>query len=194
MAQRTTQRITQKYDITARSLEDAFFLEQDQILVERLRRIRALAQTREALAEVSGIKNEAVLDRLLELGIKPEMTAALALVPLVELAWADGDVDDDERKAVLGAAEAGGIVRDSIEHQLLAQWLTHRPARELLDAWSNYVSSLCGRLGDAEREALRRELLDRAQAVAMASGGVLGLGKISAAERRVLQRIEESLC
>jgi hypothetical protein len=83
-------RSTQSFDRAARLLEDAFFLEEDRVLRERLRAMQNLAESKEALSSVSGITNDVILTKLVELNVKPETVAALAAVPLVEVAWADG--------------------------------------------------------------------------------------------------------
>jgi hypothetical protein len=60
------------------SLEDEFFCREDQRLMERLRG-EGGESTREALAKASGITKPAVLDRLMELGIRAETVAALSV-------------------------------------------------------------------------------------------------------------------
>ena len=47
-----------------RNLEDAFFHKEDQRHIQRLRELRAKEVSRETLAKASGIKSEAILDRL----------------------------------------------------------------------------------------------------------------------------------
>jgi hypothetical protein len=176
---------------SGRELEDSFFLKQDRDLIDKLKTLRRLEETRDALAEASGIRDQAVLQKLVELGVRPESVAPLALVPIVEVAWADGEVDEKERKAVLDAADSRGIRAGDLQHGLLRSWLSHRPSTELFEAWQHYVAGLCAQLGQEQRDALRGEVLDRARAVAEASGGFLGLGsKVSPRERAVLQRLE----
>lgn len=41
-------------------------------------------------------------------------------------------------------------------------------------------------------KALRTGLIERAQAIASASGGLLGMGKVSAAEADMIQRLESA--
>jgi hypothetical protein len=170
----------------ASRLQDAFFLEQDRVLIERLKAMKAMAETKEALAAVSGISNDVVLTRLVALGVKPEVVAALATVPLVEVAWADGDVAEAERAAILGHANAQGFSPGGVEHELLERWLTHRPEPRLLEAWQTYVRGLCESLSLEERALLREELMHSTRATAQAAGGFLGLRRISGAEQRML--------
>jgi hypothetical protein len=176
-----------------RMLEDRFFLERDRVLIEKHKELKRMEETRQALAGVSGITNEKVLHRLVELGIHAEIVASLAVVPLIEVAWADGRIQDAERAAVLEAGAADGIVAGRPDHALLERWLTHKPGPELLEAWTLYVVGLCEALDAEEREGLRAGLVDRARRVAGAAGGFLGLtSPISASEQQMLDRLDRA--
>ncbi len=183
---------TQSFVASGRSLEDAFFLERDRILVERRAQLHRMARTRDVLADVSGIKDPSVLDQLLRSNVSPEAVAALAVVPLIEVAWADGHVDDKEREVVLAHARKQGIQEGSIEGDLLDRWLGQRPGPELLDAWGHYVEAICSAMDPSARARLRDELLQDVRAAAEASGGLFGLGAVSAKERAVLEQLEAS--
>lgn len=187
-------RSIESFDRAARLLENAFFLDEDRILRERLQAMRKLAETKEVLASVSGITNDAILTKLVELNVKPETVAALAAVPLVEVAWADGRIDPAEREAVLKHANSLGIVPGSVEHELLERWLTHRPEPSLLLAWQACLQGLCEALTPEERPLLKEELLHATRSTAEAAGGFLGLGRISASEKRVLDSLAASFC
>jgi hypothetical protein len=177
---------------SGRSLEDAFFQKQDSELIACRTALAKLAETKEALASVSGIKNAEVLQHLVEMNVRPETLAALAAIPLVEVVWADGHVDDDEKKVVLEFAASKGITQGTIAHDLLERWLVHRPSEGLLVAWQHYVEALCERLSEEDRKALKDELLRNVRAAAEASGGFLGLGKTSGQEKAVIARLEAS--
>jgi hypothetical protein len=64
-----------------RSLEDEFFRREDKRLLDRLKELKATEDNREALAKASGITKPAVLDKLMQLGVRAETLAALAVVP-----------------------------------------------------------------------------------------------------------------
>lgn len=176
-----------------KALEEQFFARQERELRERVRAEAAAKERRQALAEASGIHDPAVLDRLAALDLDGGTLAALGLVPLVEVAWADGSLHDRERAAVLRSAEDAGVEPGSAAHDLLESWLTHRPGRDLLETWKGYAGALAESLDETERQALRRDLLSRARKVAEAAGGLLGLGKISDAEEAKLQELEAAL-
>jgi len=175
------------------SLIDAFFHEQDQKLLGQLR-ARLDRQTKKAqLAEIAGITDEAVLDRLVELNIGPETLAAMELVPLICVAWADRKMDPSEKKAILAAADSIGLTAREELRELLDHWLNRRPGRELLDAWKHYITALCSQLSADERRRLESFVLSHAERVAEAAGGFLGLGnKVSPQEQAVLKELHQA--
>src|SRR6266496_3576662 len=65
-----------------KTLEDQFFRKEDERLTAKLRELKAKEATREELSRISGIKNTAILDRLIQLGIHAETLVALSIVPL----------------------------------------------------------------------------------------------------------------
>jgi hypothetical protein len=174
-----------------RALEEAFFARENERLRQRLIDADTDRSRKAALAAASGITDEKVLDRLAGLGLGTDTLAALALVPLVAVAWADGSIDRTERAAVLDAAKQAGIGGQGAGQELLDRWLGERPPAALLDAWMDYTRAICAGLGTSERAALRDELLGRARRVAEATGGFLGLSSpISDAEAAVLAKLE----
>jgi hypothetical protein len=176
-----------------KALEDSFFAKQNAALLERMRGDREAQATREGLQRASGLSDPEVLARLVELGIAPETWSAISLVPLVEVAWANGQVEEKERIAVLSGAEANGVISGSPAYELLEGWLARRPDARLLAVWGECIVSLCSRLSPAERSSFRKQVLGRAREVAAAAGGFLGLGnKISAEEEVVLEQLAKA--
>ena len=177
-----------------RALEEAFFAKHNEALLQRLREAEVTTSRRQAIAAASGITDDAVLDELMGLNIGSETVAALSMVPLVVVAWADGSIDERERSAVLSGAAAAGLDEDGPSYRLLGQWLRQPPPTELLAAWTAYIKAVAGTLDHAGRRALKDELLNRARAVAEAAGGFLGVGrKISPAEDAALKQLEAAL-
>ena len=176
---------------SGRDLEEAFFHQEDRRLIERLRQLKQMEETRQALAEVSGIRDQHVLDKLVSLGGRPEALAAREVIPLIEVAWADGSGDARERAAVLASLEEAGVAKGGIEHELVESWLDRRPGPALVDAWEHFVQGLCRSLDQAERDALESELLKGLRQVAEASGGFAGFRKISAAETAMIEKLKK---
>jgi hypothetical protein len=174
-----------------RALDEEFFKRESELLRQQLRARLESDTNRRALAESSGIAHPEVLDRLVRLGLDGETVVALGLVPLIDVAWADGRMDEKERLALLSAAREKGIDDASPAGLLLASWLSAPPPAKLRDVWIEYVRALCRKLEPKERTELRDDLLGRARAVAEAAGGFLGLGsKVSPKEQQELARLE----
>lgn len=174
-----------------RALENAFFARQEAALLEKLREGERSRSRKEAIAAASGIRDDAVLDKVAALGLGPETVAALALVPLALVAWADGSLDARERAAVMEAARDAGVTANGEAARLLDTWLASPPGADLKAAWRGYAGALSAGLDESARAALRRETVGRARRVAEAAGGVLGLGRrVSEAEERVLKELD----
>ncbi|HSG66368.1 MAG TPA: hypothetical protein VLD39_15270, partial [Gammaproteobacteria bacterium] len=125
-----------------KALEESFFAKENERLRQALQQKESMQTRKEALAQASGIKDKTVLEELLKLDIGADTLAALTLVPLVEVAWADGSMDDKERGAILAAAEQSGLHKDSPSYGLLQGWLRTRPEARMLIVWKDYVASL----------------------------------------------------
>jgi hypothetical protein len=168
---------------SGRELEDAFFLAKDKMLMEQQAILKKMKETKDSLREASGIENDAVLQKLVDLNIPPQIVASLALIPLIEVAWADGAIQKKEKEIILKAAHCNS----KVDQALLTQWLVNKPEPQLLEAWTHYVRGLCESLTPVEKKLFRETLLAHAYDVAGAEGGILGLGsKISKKERDVL--------
>ena len=171
-----------------RALEESFFHRRDQELLSQLKKKLATDNAKQAIRELCHIEDEALLDKLAATGIGGESFAAVSLVPLVLVAWADGKVDADERRAVMSAADAEGI--EPVCREILEGWLSHQPDPVLKDAWIGYVGELAHHVSHAELKALKNSVLGRAEKVAKATGGVMGLNRISTSERAMLDELK----
>lgn len=176
-----------------RALEEEFFARLNFELKEKL---LAEMSRKEAIAELSlasAIKNEKVLGILLDAQITPATLQALSLVPLVRVAWADGSLDAKEQDAILKAATDLGIDTNHPSFDALKSWLTEAPSDMLFNTWRIYVRELGMTMDKADFAQVRAEIVTRAERVAQAAGGFLGLGsKISASERDELDKIDEA--
>jgi hypothetical protein len=186
------ERMIDPIEIGRKRLEDAFFIENDKQIIEKQKALKKMRETKASLAKVSGIHNEAVLEKLVELEVRPETLASLAVIPLIEVAWADGSVSKKEETEVLAAAAGMGIKKGGIEHGLLEQWLTHKPPQKMTDAWVHYIQGLGERLTKQEKSALKSELLGQATKIAESSGGVLGVAAVSKEEKDVIKKMEDA--
>ena len=174
------------------TLEDMFFYEQDRRILEQREKLQQMQQTKASLARVSGIDDDALLEKLIGLNIRPETLATLIGIPLIEVAWADGEMDEKERKKLFEYAEKAGLRQKGLDPKVMTAWLKQKPDPALLTAWTHYIQTLCKELSADEREALRNEVMADARSIAESAGGILGLGKISAEEKAMLKTLEEA--
>lgn len=174
-------------------LIDALFFHRDQHLLDAFRERLERLERRQQLDHVSDIRDGAVLDRLLSSGITAESLAALGLVPLVLMAWADGEVAAGERGRIVAMARAAGIEPHNGRFPLLEHWLKRRPSPEIVAAWRDSIQQLRETMAADDLEALRRDIVNRAGEVALASGGFLGFGeRVSPAEQALLVELEHA--
>jgi hypothetical protein len=173
-----------------KALEDEFFYKEEQKKIAAMKDKLDAQQTREDLKKVSGMSDDAVLDKLVGLGLQANTIAALSLVPLISVAWADGQIQDNEREAILQAAHGKGLDKGSPGYDLLTSWLKTKPDDKLFDAWQGYIHALCAQLTDEQARLLRNQILGFAKLVANVAGGILGIRKVSGDEEKVLQKID----
>lgn len=176
-----------------RALEGAFFQQKDKELLTKFRDELASEEKRTSLAKVSGITDEKLLNDLIGLEIDPGSFATFALLPLVQVAWADGKMQSAERTAILQAAEQSGIEKESAAFEVLESWLEDAPGAELFEAWKVYAGTLKNSLDETQATNLQNRILGRARDVAEAAGGFLGFGnKVSDEEAAVLEELAAS--
>ena len=172
-----------------RTQEDEYFRRQEQELIEKLKERGREDATRRQMAERAGVADEEILRDLQALGYTPETVMLLHLVPLVQMAWAEGSVSDRERDLIVEAARARGIEAGSPADQQLTGWLTNRPASDFFDKTLRAIGAILESRPAGERDASQRDLLSQLTTIASASGGILGFGKVSPQEEQVLSRI-----
>jgi len=176
-----------------KALENVFFEKQNKKLLMTLRDKKEREAQRKELFDVTRISDDGVLGQLIDIGIRAETWLAISLLPMVEVAWADHSMEDEERDAILKAAEANGIMPGSDAGDLLQEWLTVRPPPRLRRVWKEYIEAVRTVLSDAALQAMREETLDMSKAVAEAAGGFLGLGdRISDVEQQALDDLESA--
>jgi len=174
-------------DERGKAMESLFFKQRDQVLLERMRKEQANKEIRDQLADASGIADSGAIDAMLKIGISADSLTAVSMIPLIAVAWADWEMDGREQEAVLQAAEGAGIDKGTSSYDLLASWLKTRPGADLLDAWKGYVKSIQASMDPTASNQMKASVIGRAEMVALAAGGFLGLGnKISQVEQGVL--------
>ncbi len=174
------------------ALESQFFAAVDAKLMADLQAELKKSDDAKALAGLSGIDDQAVLEALVSAGVSPSTFPALRLFPLVAVAWADGLLEASERETVLAAADKHSVGLNSPCGGILAAWLAKEPSPELFVAWESFAKALVSKLNAAEALKVKDSILKEVKDVAQASGGLLGWGAISKGESAVLTRIEHA--
>ena len=154
-------------------LEDLFFSRLDSNLIKQMRTDDDRQADVESLKEISGITDENVLQKLVEFGVSDETYRAVQLIPLILVAWADGELDPEERRAVLQAAHGNSIEHGTASHSLLENWLQQNP-KDLDVAWFSFMESLLPILPPEEKSSLRATVIDGSISVAESAGGLMG--------------------
>ncbi len=179
-------------DAVAKAHEEEYFRRRNAELIEALRRrIKIEAEARE-LSEATGVHDEVILRHVAELGINHHQVPVLHLVPLIEVAWADGVIHPDERELLEHVAAQAGLVGPALE--LFEQLLTTRPTQGYFDAALEFVRAmLVAHDDDVSLEAVEN-LTELAYRVADAAGGVWNLwNRVEEKEKEVLRHIAERL-
>ena len=173
-----------------RALENQFYEKENQEKLAAMKQKLDTQQSKEELRKASGMSDDAVLEQLVALGLRGNTIAALSLVPLIQVAWADGAIQDNERVAILQGAHGKGLEEGTDGYDLLQTWLKKKPSDDLFTAWESYIKALASQLNDEQNRLLKNQIVGFAKMVAAAAGGILGFGKVSSSEEKVLHRIE----
>lgn len=173
-----------------RKREEEYFRKRDRELIERMRQAAAAAESRKELENASGIHDAALLQDLEALGFTPDTIPLLPLVPVIQVAWAEGGVSTAERTMIVSLARARGIGAGSAADHQLTEWLDRRPSGDTFAKAGRLISAM---LESSEGGTSADDLIKYCEQIAAASGGVFGIGKVSAEERAVLEQIASQL-
>jgi tellurite resistance protein len=179
---------------TGRHLEEKYFREKERELIEKLKQKASKEAARKALSEAVGVSDEGILRTLEEMGYDREVVIVLHFFPLVAVAWADGDISKEERKKIVATARAWGVHQGTAADKKLHEWLRSKPDETTTNRALRVIRDIMKFRGPDKQADYHENILQLSEAVADASGGLLGLGrKISAAERKVIERVAKEL-
>jgi hypothetical protein len=174
-----------------RALEDEYFRRVDRERLDRARQTSALDEERHELAAVTRLDPRDV-EALQARGFTPETISLLPLVPLIQVAWAEGAITDDERAMIVQLARARAIAEGSAADQQLAAWLSERPQGIFADS-SRMVGAMLERSASVVDGLTVETLLEYCERVAAVSGGFLGLRRVDVREQELLTSIARNL-
>ncbi|HMV83045.1 MAG TPA: hypothetical protein PLD20_07545 [Blastocatellia bacterium] len=147
---------------------------------------------RRMMANLLGIGDEKIPGKLQELGFMHQTLPLLHIVPMIQVAWADGCVTARESSLILEAARRHGIHSDHAAYPWLLG-LFHEPASpEFFEECLHAIGAMLAAMPTEQRETHLRELLASCRRVAEASGGLgfIDFGnKVSREERSLLEHL-----
>ncbi len=173
--------------------EEEYFLRKERELIEKMRQKRANEKLRQQMEEATGIHDAEALAALQELGYTPETVQLLYVVPLVQVAWASGDIHPKEREMVIQAARNRGVTLGSPADQKLNEWLTRQPPHEFFENTLRAIRVFIASLPSEEQIEAQRDLVSYCTRIAEASRSLFGFGIVSDDERQALEEIAATL-
>jgi hypothetical protein len=180
-------------DFKKHDQEEDYFRKQDRELIERMRRAAAAEQAQQTLREKSGIQDPDLLAEIAQLGFTAETVSLLPLVPILQVAWADAGISAAERSLLLEVARGRGVTEGSPADTLLGQWLTERPSPDVFSRAGRLINAMLTAHGASAEGLSPDDLVNYCERIAAASGGILGVGKVSASERAAIEQIQIAL-
>ena len=134
----------------------------------------------------------ALLRELKYLGVDEASLPVLALLPLAQVAWADGVVQEEERAKILELAHK--LKLNDHAELLLSGWLTHAPSQTYIERGRRAMLVLTkADVGLTLDDALLGDVIEFSKAVAQAAGGFFGFRTVGAEELEVLEEIADAL-
>ena len=177
-----------------KSLEEEYFRRRDRELIEKMRESAAAEKALGEMGRQTGLGDPALLTQLQELGFTPETVSLLPLVPVLEMAWEEGDVSSAERDLLIQLARSRGIQDDSAAGRQLEQWMAMRPQPAVFERARRLIGAMLSSGAEGMAATLNADdLVDYCEKIAAASGGLFGIGRVSTSERALLGRIASDL-
>jgi hypothetical protein len=172
-----------------RKREEEYFRRKDRELIERMRKEAEAASARKELETATGIHDPDSLKDLDELGFTPHTITLLPLVPVLQVAWAEGGVSTGEREMIVKLARSRRIEPGSEADALLHEWLERRPSDETFRKAGRLIAAMLDHPEAAGIHVTADDLIKYCEQIAAASGGIFGFGSVSAEEKAALQQI-----
>jgi hypothetical protein len=176
-----------------RALEEEYFRRKDRELIEKIRQKAVAEDSQRALGALTGVTDPEVLRELQSLGFTPDTIALLPLMPVLQVAWAEGGVTPVERHLIEKLANARGIAPGSGADAQLMDWLANRPSDAVFSGAARLIHALLESGSSLTSDLTADGLVDYCEQVASVSGGIFGLGRVSREERDLLASIARDL-
>lgn len=176
-----------------RKREEEYFRRKDRELIERMRHEAAAAAARKELETATGITDPDSLKDLEALGFTPATLGLLPLIPVLQVAWAEGGISTAEREMIVTLARSRDVEPGSVADQQLQGWLDTRPSDETFRKAGRLIGAMLDHPEGAEMQVTADDLIKYCEQIAQASGGIFGFGSVSVEEKTALQQIATQL-
>lgn len=177
------------YSAKAQRLID---LKMARLELDRLNSFQRTAQREQELLELkqaTGLNSQELIERLHQAGFNARNVDALQWLPVAMVAWASEGVTPEEVKAakLMHLHTPANCNAEAVE--LFQYWFNQRPSHELWTLWEEFVQACSATQSPELHMQTGQLILEIANRVARASGGFMGFGEVSTAEREVLDKI-----
>jgi len=138
----------------------------------------------------TGIQDTSLIDHLLTLGFDADSARALYLLPLVDVAWADGAVQAAERREILTALDKQGIAPHTKAYNLVLRWVDRGAADESYLNARTLLEPIVHELKKSGKDP-SSWILEASEKVANVTNSLFGLGSkmISKEEKAYLENL-----
>jgi hypothetical protein len=160
---------------------------------ELINSMRSQAESQEhrlRLEEASQIHKPELIEALEKLGFDDTTVMLLFVVPLVQVAWADGAISPIERDHIMAIAALRGVESNTPAHRQLMAWLDRQPQPEFFEGTLKAIEGVLSSLLPTERKSRREALLLCCRDAAAAPCHFFGwLSRVCAAKRKAIEEI-----
>jgi pSer/pThr/pTyr-binding forkhead associated (FHA) protein len=133
-----------------------------------------------------------LFEMLRHMGLRRASAPVLSLLPLIEVAWADGVIQQGERDLILSIARYQfDFPDDGLD--MLDAWLSYCPRQDYLERGRQVLRALADDTKVGVSIDSLEHILGFCDDVAKASGGLFGVGRVHHREREALAKIAATL-
>ena len=173
---------------------DSWFQARDHRLIAAMKKAHDHDDEVAAMEATSHVHDKELLEALEGLGINHHTLPVLHLVPLAEVAWADGRLVQSEKEALLEAAAGAGLVPRTQAWEAFRDLLEAAPSPELAEAAHRYIWAVLASQPELDTGEALHDIEGALHRVARHTHVLLGrLGYEGRPERRVIERLTKEL-
>jgi hypothetical protein len=138
------------------------------------------------------MNNAEVIRALADLGIDEQSVRVLPLLPLIQVAWADGEIQAGERTLIETLAVERFELNDE-GHRVLGNWMRYPPTPSYLERGRLALLAVAQSDDSGLDADDLPDVVALAKKVARSAGGLFGIGSISRSEAEALDEIAKAL-